>query len=569
MGVEDGGAEEMEMQRKEESQFNARHMSPEEQKRDELRARLAALSDKVHRAEQDVILEQQAQRRQRTLHQRLVKDVDDLRRTLLEMKKFEKEISGSQSTVEKAFEDFSVKKSFPPPRHKPEGHAVDEKENVSPTKAIAIRFDVEKKKVQQVCEDAIATTGSKLVNQAAGNLAMSSFPSLMEQGVLNMDHTTMLQVASNLADRKAQDIRDVMNVDNMYEASRQRMQSEKVADKMRSLLYYAHREHLASFEEGQALRCDAQNAQRRVESLIKDLESLHAKKARNDAEWRIQAISMKQDRDLSAAKTKMEVIQGRINEMKLKVRAHKQSSRALHSKHEQKKRLAKQEKDLRNFLQQLIAISKKSSESLCAAHARLLDAGRASLMDRANELEDMHIRVEELWPKDRDGQQEDLKTFLLSRCQKVKKVEEDGKSLFSGKLALEQTMEDKSFVHLVAETKWLLMREKTLEAQLAACQHLKDFVESSRSKPWNDDNYVHTLQTSLDALCSKWQRVVEEEILKSVRTGVDAIERSKRLEEMVQDWREQPAQFALPWVKVRGMNLQEWIHHLKRRGEMI
>eukprot|EP00960_Hanusia_phi_P054272 762604-Hanusia_phi.AAC.1 len=480
---------------------NARHMSAIEQKREELRARLNDLSNQVSNAEQDVIMEQEAQKRQRVLHQQLVRESDHLRRILLQIKKFERDVNQNRRTVEKAFDNFSAHKIFPAPRHKPGSHVEDEKENVSPTKAVAIRFDVERKKVQQACEDAIRVTERTQNHVDDATIAFDSYPTLMEHGILQMDHATMLQIASNLADRKAQEIRAVMDIDNMYEESRQRMQSERIAEKMRSLLYYAHREHLCSFEEVQTLRSDARNAQQRVESLVKNLESLHAKTAKNDAEWRIQAISMKQDRDLSAVKTKLEVIQGRVNEMKLKVRAHKQSSKALHTKHEEKKKLARQEKDLRDFLSRLISTSRKSAETLCSAHAKLLESGRVSLIERANDVEDMHIRVQELWSEDRAGKREDVKSFLCSQCDKVKKTEE-GTGLSSGEELFELSLEDRSLVHLVVETKRLALKEEDLERRLAACQQLRDFVESSRSKPWNDDNYVHTLQASLDALHS-------------------------------------------------------------------
>jgi len=61
----------------------------------------------------------------------------------------------------------------------------------------------------------------------------------------------------------------------------------------------------------------------------------------------------------------------------------------------------------------------------------------------------------------------------------------------------------------------------------------------------------------------RWKGVVEDEVRVAVRTGMDAVERGTKLEDLVADCNEQPAQFATPWVKVHGRTMYEWSLYLR------
>ena len=57
--------------------------------------------------------------------------------------------------------------------------------------------------------------------------------------------------------------------------------------------------------------------------------------------------------------------------------------------------------------------------------------------------------------------------------------------------------------------------------------------------------------------------MVEDEVRLAVRTGLDAVERGSKLEDLVSECNEQPAQFAAPWMKVHGKNMYEWSLYLR------
>ena len=50
---------------------------------------------------------------------------------------------------------------------------------------------------------------------------------------------------------------------------------------------------------------------------------------------------------------------------------------------------------------------------------------------------------------------------------------------------------------------------------------------------------------------------------RAVRTGLDAVERGSKLEDLGSECNEQPAQFAAPWMKVHGKNMYEWSLYLR------
>ena len=53
----------------------------------------------------------------------------------------------------------------------------------------------------------------------------------------------------------------------------------------------------------------------------------------------------------------------------------------------------------------------------------------------------------------------------------------------------------------------------------------------------------------------------------AVRTGMDAVERGAKLEDLVTDCNNQPAQFATPWISVEGKTMYEWSLYLRGKQD--
>jgi len=100
--------------------------------------------------------------------------------------------------------------------------------------------------------------------------------------------------------------------------------------KMRALLTLAHGQHIAAYEEVEALRIEAHEARARAEGRVAEVEEKLSQVATSDSEWRVMSISMKQDRDLAAARASVRVVQSRLNDMKIKVQIGKETSDRLH-----------------------------------------------------------------------------------------------------------------------------------------------------------------------------------------------------------------------------------------------
>jgi len=100
--------------------------------------------------------------------------------------------------------------------------------------------------------------------------------------------------------------------------------------KMRTLLTLAHRQHVAAYEEVEALHIQGHEARLRAEELAAGVEKQLSQVTMSDSEWRITSISMKQDRDLAAARASVRVVQGRLNDMKIKVQMGKETADRLH-----------------------------------------------------------------------------------------------------------------------------------------------------------------------------------------------------------------------------------------------
>ena len=56
---------------------------------------------------------------------------------------------------------------------------------------------------------------------------------------------------------------------------------------------------------------------------------------------------------------------------------------------------------------------------------------------------------------------------------------------------------------------------------------------------------------------------MDDEVRVAVRTGMDAVDRGAKLEDLVVERNEQPAQFAAPWIKVQDKTMYEWSLYLR------
>jgi len=61
--------------------------------------------------------------------------------------------------------------------------------------------------------------------------------------------------------------------------------------------------------------------------------------------------------------------------------------------------------------------------------------------------------------------------------------------------------------------------------------------------------------------------VVDDELRVAVRTGMDAVERGGKLEDLVMECNEQPAQFAAPWIKLQDKTMYEWSLYLRSAND--
>jgi hypothetical protein len=143
--------------------------------------------------------------------------------------------------------------------------------------------------------------------------------------------------------------------------------------KMRALLTLAHGQHIAAYEEVEALRIEAHEARARAEGRVAEVEEKLSQVATSDSEWRVMSISMKQDRDLAAARASVRVVQSRLNDMKIKVQIGKETSDRLHH---HRSRLRTLEADIREARGRTASLQTGSLPiaSLSSLRARLLHA---------------------------------------------------------------------------------------------------------------------------------------------------------------------------------------------------
>ena len=137
--------------------------------------------------------------------------------------------------------------------------------------------------------------------------------------------------------------------------------------KMRALLTLAHGQHLAAFEEVEVLRIQAHESRERAEELSAEVEKQLSQQNMSDSEWRVTTISMKQDRDLAAARASVQAVQGRLNDMKIKVQMGKETSDRLEG---QRARLRALEGDIRDAKRRSAGLTIDIQRSLKLVHER-------------------------------------------------------------------------------------------------------------------------------------------------------------------------------------------------------
>ena len=137
--------------------------------------------------------------------------------------------------------------------------------------------------------------------------------------------------------------------------------------KMRALLTLAHGQHLAAYEEVEVLRIQAHESRARAEELSAEVEKQLSKQSMSDSEWRVTTISMKQDRDLAAARASLLAVQGRLNDMKIKVQMGKETSDRLE---DQRSRLRALQGDIREAKQRSAGLTADIRRLLKLVHER-------------------------------------------------------------------------------------------------------------------------------------------------------------------------------------------------------
>ena len=329
--------------------------------------------------------------------------------------------------------------------------------------------------------------------------------------------------------------------------------------KMRALLTLAHGQHISAFEEVETLRADAHEARARAEELAAEVEKKLSQAAMSDSEWRITSISMKQDRDLAAARASVGVVQSRLNDMKVKAQLEKQVSDRLNSLRGQ---LRAVERDIRQ--------SRGRASALETDIRRLVNLIYERNIDIANVCE----------------------AEIASGGPEVKEAAENSR------VALAQHALHKSFAALPAvghlrssKSPWetvagalaralgapcaadcvLLQRVATesrriqgVSARITYGQARREaMIARAADSSWKNEASLAKMRALLDSWDTRWKRVVEDELRVAVRTGMDAVERATKLENLVIDCLEHPAQFAAPWLKVEGKTMHEWSLYLR------
>lgn len=75
------------------------------------------------------------------------------------------------------------------------------------------------------------------------------------------------------------------------------------------------------------------------------------------------------------------------------------------------------------------------------------------------------------------------------------------------------------------------------------------------------------------AMQKKWEHKVrhmlENEVDPSVATCEETIKRVAKLHELIDEWREQPGQYAVPWHKVEGKSMREWMDEFDMASALL
>ena len=142
--------------------------------------------------------------------------------------------------------------------------------------------------------------------------------------------TTLQQLTGTLSILLMEQAGQLQNHDESSNGEERSERDPAATRKMRTLLTLAHGQHVAAYEEVEALHIQGHEARLRAEELAAGVEKQLSQVTMSDSEWRITSISMKQDRDLAAARASVRVVQGRLNDMKIKVQMGKETADRLH-----------------------------------------------------------------------------------------------------------------------------------------------------------------------------------------------------------------------------------------------
>lgn len=331
--------------------------------------------------------------------------------------------------------------------------------------------------------------------------------------------------------------------------------------KMRALLTLAHGQHIAAYEEVETLRIEAHEARARADELVAAVEKQLSQVEMSDSEWRITSISMKQDRDLAAARASVSVVQSRLNDMKIKAQMRKETSSRLQG---QRARLRTLESEIRDARGQAGGLVADIRRLLKLVHERNGDMTRfceAEIVRNGPALQGASERA-------RLSLMQHALQHSLAVLPETGQAHVDGDAGWHSvwhAVARAMRAPNSTTEHVLLQRVAATVQSEALSAAYITFGMAKNEAVQARAATgdWNSATTMANIRASLDSWESRWKRVVEDEVRLAVRTGLDAVERGSKLEDLVSECNEQPAQFAAPWMKVHGKNMYEWSLYLR------
>ena len=114
-----------------------------------------------------------------------------------------------------------------------------------------------------------------------------------------------------------------------------------------------------------------------------------------------------------------------------------------------------------------------------------------------------------------------------------------------------------------------------LQHAVASARHaearsgLDALVEDDRVVRWGTQRAL----LNAAAMQKKWEQKVkhmlENELTPSVLTCEETIKRVGKLRELIAEWKEQPGQYAVPWHKVDGRSMREWMDEFDMASALL